>query len=306
MNILVTGASGYVGKQLVPYLESQGHQVSGLDSNDFRMLRIKEASSMNSSYWPIYEICYHQKFDAIIHLAVKTHAGGYCQEHPGDQFLINSEINNTILQYWRKYQSQAKFITFGSSCAYDQNVKKIEENYLKGDCEPGYEVYGQIKRHLLYGLKALNKEYGMNYTYLIPSTFYGPGYDLNDKHFIFELIRKISNDEEVVLWGDGTQRRELIYIEDALKIIEKSLTWDQQICNLSSGNDYNIIHYSNIICGLTNRDDLEIKWDITQFVGSKEKKLVNTYLKDFIFTNIIDGLWETIKYYQKCKNINTL
>lgn len=141
----------------------------------------------------------------------------------------------------------------------------------------------------------------MNYTYLIPSTFYGPGYTLGDKHFIFELIRKISDDKEVVLWGDGTQRRELIYIEDACKIIEKSLTWDQQICNLSSGKDYTIRQYSDVICGLTDRINTEIKWDTTQFVGSKEKKLVNTYLKDFQFTNIMDGLWETIKYYKNAK-----
>ena len=69
----------------------------------------------------------------------------------------------------------------------------------------------------------MNDEYGMQYTYLIPSTLYGPNYELNDRHFIFDLIRKIvdakQNGGEVVLWGDGYLRRELIYIDDAVKII---------------------------------------------------------------------------------------
>ena len=55
--------------------------------------------------------------------------------------------------------------------------------------EKGYEVYGMSKRNLLVGLKALNKEFMMDYNYLIPSVFYGPDYDLEDKHFIFDLIR---------------------------------------------------------------------------------------------------------------------
>ena len=84
-------------------------------------------------------------------------------------------------------------ITFGSSCGYNNNIKKIEPNYLKDEPETGYEVYGMVKRNLLTGLTALRQEFKMDFRYLIPSVFYGPQYNLNDKHFIFDLIRKIVN-----------------------------------------------------------------------------------------------------------------
>jgi GDP-L-fucose synthase len=284
-NILITGASGFVGKHLSKILKKQNYNVVELDSKNFNTI------------WN-----YKDEFKSIIHLAVKTAAGGYCQIHPGEQYLINSDINNAVLKYWKEYQPQAKMITFGSSCGYDKDVIKNENNYLKGEPEPGYEVYGNIKRNLLVGLKALNQEYNMNYSYLIPSVFYGPEYDLHDKHFIFDLIRKIVNarngGEKVILWGDGNQTRELIYIKDAIDIITKVISWDRNIANLSSGKEHSIKEYAQTICEIVGYDYNLIEWDTTAFVGSPNKKLINTYLQDYKFTSLKEGLTETIKYYE--------
>lgn len=283
MRIAVTGASGFVGRHLIPKLKEQGHTVLEYNSNNFDS---------------IFNL---RSIDYIIHLAVKTAAGGYCQAHPGEQYLINSEINTNMLLAWKKTVPSAKMITFGSSCSYDKNVVKEEKNYLNGAVETGYEVYGNIKRHLLIGLQALKKEYNMEYSFLIPSVFYGPGYDLNDKHFIFDLIRKIveakEGGPEVELWGDGKQTRELIFIKDAVDIIIKAMDWDLDIVNLSCGKEYSIHEYAKAICNIVDYDSSSINYDITKFVGAKSKNLINTHLNDFHFTPIEEGLKETIQYY---------
>ena len=199
MKILITGSTGFVGKHLVNRLKKEEVDITEIDSTNF------------DSMWSLEK----NSYEYIIHLAVKTAAGGYCQKHPGEQWIVNSSINVDMLAYWQQYQQRATMITFGSSCGYNNKVKKIEPNYFKDEPETGYEVYGMIKRNLLTGLTALKNEYNMDFRYLIPSVFYGPEYDLNDKHFIFDLIRKIvdakNGGEEVVLWGDGTQTRELIF-----------------------------------------------------------------------------------------------
>ena len=143
----------------------------------------------------------------------------------------------------------------------------------------------------------------MDFRYLIPSVFYGPNYDLNDKHFIFDLIRKIvsakNGGDKVVLWGDGTQTRELIFIDDAVDIILQSMSaFSPKIFNLSSGKSYKLKEYAQIICNIVDYDYNLIEWDTKAFVGSKSKKLVNTHLKGYKFTSLKKGLTKTIKYYE--------
>ena len=250
MKILITGSTGFVGKHLIKRLKKQEekHEIIEINSTNF------------TSMWNLEK----NSIEVIIHLAVKTEAGGYCQDHPGEQWIINNSINSDMLAYWADNQQRAHMITFGSSCGYNKNVSKTPANYLKGEVEEGYEVYGNVKRNLLIGLKALNKEFFMSYSYLIPSVFYGPDYNLNDKHFIFDLIRKIIAAKDlgytVTLWGDGTQERELIYIDDAVDLIIACIDNPDAptFFNLTSGKTHTLKEYAQAICDIVDFDSKKI------------------------------------------------
>jgi GDP-L-fucose synthase len=286
---LITGNTGFLGRFLVEEMK-----------NDYQLFfsNSKENNLLDNDLKALEEV----ELDFIFHCAVKTAAGGYCQQHPGEQFIINQKMNNNILDFWRQHQSRAKFITFGSSCSYNDNVKKIEENYMEGTPETGYEVYGMMKRMLLVGLRAFETEYDMQYSFFIPSTLYGENYDLHDRHFIYDLIRKIclakfKGEEPVVLWGTGDQRRELIYVRDAIKVILTKIDQDERVINLSTGRDYSIKGYARIICELVDYDFNKITFDTTKFVGAKEKKIYNDKIKDEDFTDLKDGLRKTVDFY---------
>ena len=128
MKILVTGSTGFVGKHLIKRLKEEKVEVTEINSLNFDTMWSLEKNS----------------YDYIIHLAVKTAAGGYCQNHPGEQWIVNNSINVDVLAYWQQYQQRATMITFGSSCGYNNDVKKTEENYMLGEPETGYEVYGNV------------------------------------------------------------------------------------------------------------------------------------------------------------------
>ena len=167
-----------------------------------------------------------KRYDFIIHLAAWTKAGNFCLHHSGDQWLINQRINTNILTFWKEFQSQAVFFAMGTSCAYPDGDQLLSEgDYLNGEPSKDLYTYAMTKRMLLEGLRALYRQYGMKYRYLIPSTLYGNDFDPRDNHFVFDLLKKIymgvKHDENVVLWGDGYQVRELIHVSDVVQIIIK-------------------------------------------------------------------------------------
>ena len=286
---LVLGATGFFGRHFIKKAAAE-MEVTALNSKSCDLLTDK-----------LYDFN-QAKYDYIFHFAVKTEAGGYCQRHPGEQFLINERMNATVLNYWKELQPQAKFVTFGSSCSYSDDALRIEDNYLLGSCESGYEVYGMVKRMLLVGLKALAEEFGMKYMFFVPSCLYGPDYDQKDKHFIYDLVRKICDAkykkvEPVVLWGTGFQRRELIFIDDAVDIILKSLNQENEVINLSTGNDCSIREYAELICDIVDYEFDQIKFDTSQYVGAEAKKFEVDKIKDYPFAGPEMGLQSVVKYY---------
>ena len=288
---LILGSTGFFGRHFVEKAKDL-FELTSLNSKSCDLLTNK-----------IYEFD-DVKYDYIFYFSVKTEAGGYCQKHPGEQFLINQRMNTRILNYWKEIQPQAKFITFGSSCSYSDDSVKVEENYLTGSCETGYEVYGMIKRVLLIGLRALASEYDMKYLFFVPSCFYGANYDKDDKHFIYDILKKVCNAKynnapSPVLWGNGHQTRQLIFIDDAVNIVLDSLHLENEVINLSTGKDYSIRDYAKIICDIVDYNFDKIEFDVTKPVGAKEKKMIVNKIKNFNFTAPQGALDSVVDYYKK-------
>lgn len=299
MKILVTGASGFLGTALCRRLDTEGHEVIKLDSKNCDLIR--QDSLFNFSNFT---------YDQIYHLAAWTQAGDFCIHHPGEQWIINQQINTNVLNFWHKCQPQAKLICMGTSCAYAPDMELVEENYLAGTPIDSLFTYAMTKRMLYVGLLALLKQYGLKYLCLVPSTLYGPGYhtDGRQMHFIFDLIRKILRGkhygEPVVLWGDGYQKRELVYIDDFVSIMQTlSKTCENQIINIGAGNEFTIRDFATLICEKVGFDYELIQYDTSRYVGAKSKCLdtgkLHSLLTDYNLTSLQDGLNATIDWLEQ-------
>lgn len=302
MNILVTGASGFLGKFLVQALKEKNHHVTEVNSKNCDLTKAESLDQFDSI-----------SFDKIYHLAAWTQAGDFCLKHPGEQWIINQQINTNMLTFWAKKHPKAKFIAIGTSCSYDPTLSLQEENYLTGKPIDSLFTYAMTKRMLLTGLMALHKQYQMDYLYLIPSTLYGPSYhqDGRQMHFIFDLIRKIllgvKQDFPVVLWGTGEQIRELIHVNDFVRIM---LSLDEKAknthINIGAGKGYPIKHFAHLIADIAGYPKDKITYDISKYVGAKAKVLeaskLQEYLPDCQMIPLNEGLYETIQWFnRKCK-----
>lgn len=298
--VLITGSTGFLGKHLVDHLAHKGVETTLLHSRNCDLTKDNALADAVSD---------PESYDHIFHLAAWTQAGTFCDTHRGIQWVVNQQINTNMLAWWQKQAPQAKMITFGTSVSYASENDLVETKYMDGQPYDKFYAYAMCKRMLLVGLECLQRQYGMNYLYLIPSTLYGPHYHMDGRqpHFIYDLIRKILRGkmygETVTLWGDGEQRRELVYVND---FVETMLELNQQaandIFNIGGGIDFSIKDFARIICDITGYDFEQIQYDTTQYVGARSKILgVEKYQQvldgKVTRTDLREGISSTIDWF---------
>lgn len=298
MHILVTGASGFLGTGLSAALEARGHEVVRLDSKNCDLTRADSLDRYND-----------RRYDQVYHLAAWTQAGDFCLHHAGQQWIVNQQINTNLLAWWHRCQPQAKLIAMGSSCAYAPDRELVEENYLEGRPIESLFAYAMSKRMLYVGLLALRRQFGLGYLCLVPSTLYGPGYhtDGRQMHFIFDLIRKILAGKllgaPVVLWGDGYQRRELVYRDDFVEIaLRLAASAENDLVNVGAGEEFTIREFAQRVCRQVDYPFDRIVFDAGRYVGARSKCLVTRklrrYLPDLRLTPLDEGLERTIRWFR--------
>jgi GDP-L-fucose synthase len=301
MKIIVTGSSGFLGIALCEYLEAHGHNLTKLNSKNCDLRKADSLSAFDSD-----------KYDLLIHLAAWTQAGDFCIKHPGEQWIINQQINTNMLSWWAESQPQAKLVFMGTSCVYAPESELRETDYMLGEPIDSLYTYAMTKRMLYQGARALNKQFGLRYLCAVPSTLYGAGYhtDGRQMHFIFDLIRKIIRGKEygepVVLWGDGHQKRELVMVDDFVKILwELTQKFDNEIFNIGAGEEYSIRTFAEIICNSVGYPASQIEYDTQRYVGAKSKCLnvekIRKALPDSHLQPLRQGLEKTIKWFYEAK-----
>ena len=300
-NILITGASGFLGQHLCDFLRHQSCKVTPLSS--------KQADLTQQDALKYYE---SECYDIIYHLAAWTQAGDFCLQHPGEQWIINQKINTNLLEYWVYKQPQAKLVFMGTSCVYAPDSQLTEDEYMYGEPIESLYTYAMTKRMLYQGARALNQQYGCHYLCAVPSTLYGAGYhtDGRQMHFIFDLIRKIirgkEHNEPVILWGDGYQKRELVHVDDFVKYLWH-LTHDvhDDIVNIGAGHEYTIREFAHHICDIIGYNADTIYYDTSRYVGAKSKilntKKIQTYIDNYQMLPLEEGLQQTIKWFYETK-----
>jgi len=142
--------------------------------------------------------------------------------YPADFIRDNLVIQTNVIE--SSHNAGVKRLLFlGSSCIYPKLCPQpIKEEYLlTGPLEPTNRPYAIAKIAGIEMCWSYNRQYGTRYLAAMPTNLYGPNdnFDLANSHVLPALIRKTaeakaSGAKEVVVWGTGTPRRELLYSDD--------------------------------------------------------------------------------------------
>ncbi|MBU4086789.1 MAG: NAD-dependent epimerase/dehydratase family protein, partial [Nanoarchaeota archaeon] len=214
--VLITGGTSFVGKNLVGRLEQLGAESTAFGSREFNLTQPLQANSLMERE--------AGKYDFIIHMAALQHAADWSIHHTADQLNVNGLIQLNVLEAWKNFQPQAKFIGVGSSCCYPGEISVLREADVDhGPLHNSVYAYGATKRLLGVGIRAYKDQYKLRGIMPMFATLYGPYDDFNiaTAHVVSALVAKFcqakkQENPEVEVWGDGTQTRELIYVEDQI------------------------------------------------------------------------------------------
>ena len=314
-NVLVTGGNGFVGSFVVERLLKEGANVSVVSRTRKKFLshiendvKFVKGDLLNRD--DALKACKDQDF--VFHLASRVAGIGYNIEHSGTMLTENSIMSLNMLDAARESNVE-RYQYVSSTCVYprEASIPTPEGEGMLGDPEPSNLGYGWAKRVGELQAKMHAKEFGMKVSIIRPMNAYGPrdDFDPETSHVIPALIRKIINAKtEVLIWGSGNQTRAFVYVDDVargmLMTLEK-LTMPDPI-NIGTNEEIKIKDLVSTIVNITERDDLQIKYDTTKPEGQlrktadtkKAEKLIQYKPK----YSLEEGLKHTIDWYRSSNN----
>ena len=297
--ILITGATGLIGRNLLNRFQEDGFDVKGINSEtDLRDAAITEKAF--SKFKP----------SLVFHLAAKV-GGIYANSNfkadfYSDNVLINTNVVNACIKTKVNY-----IFAMGTGCAYPKRLENqtlFEKDFLDGIPEFTNDAYAYAKRGLLVHLKALEEAGIIKYTYCLPANIYGP-YDnfhpLNS-HVVPGLIRRFcdsidKNVQEVSIWGDGSARRDFLYIDDCIEaIIKLSESKYPGTVNVSSKKLTSIKELASII-KINSGFEGSVKFDPEKLSGQKQRIMDSSKMNQLGWSPSIDlsmGIKKTISWFR--------
>tara|TARA_B100000795_G_C22781096_1_gene432335 strand:- start:262 stop:1140 length:879 start_codon:yes stop_codon:yes gene_type:complete len=207
MKILITGHKGFVGSHYVKHFENKGHEIIGVD--------IKEGNDCRD-YFKVTD----EQFDLIIHLAAIV-GGRETIENDPLSVATDLSIDSEFFNWCIRTDQNCPIIYFSSSAAYpiQYQTKEVSKRLMESDINlnniksPDY-TYGWAKLSGEY-LAMFAKQYGKKVHVFRPFSGYGETQDL-DYPFPSFIKRIKEKHESFEIWGDGTQVRDFMHMEDII------------------------------------------------------------------------------------------
>ena len=304
IKIFLAGHKGLVGSAILRKLREKKYKnIILADKKKLNLLDQKK----------VFNFLKRKKPKIVIIAAAKV-GGIYHNSTRGADFIYeNLQIQNNLIH--GSYKNNIKRLIFlGSSCIYPKNSKQpIKEEYLlSGKLEETNLPYATAKIAGIKMCEAYNKQYKTNYICLMPTNTFGPNdnYDLMNCHFLPALIKKshqlkFNNKNEIILWGNGKAKREVIYVDDiadaCIHFMKKKIK--ETVINIGTGKDYTIKQYAQKILKqiLPNKKVL-IKYDLNKPNGTPRKVLDVSLAKKYGWeskTKLNDAILKTYSHFLK-------
>lgn len=215
--VLVTGGGGFIARHLTSQLLAMGAEVVLVGSHS-----PLPSTAARGDWPPLHQLSVGDEafgrfleragpFDYIFHLAARTHATGSVSE-PFHDFTANLVASMHLLEQLRQLRQRPRLVLASSAAVYGSaRMLPIEETDQTVPLSP----YGVSKLAMERYAAVYARLYGLSAASLRPFSVYGP---FQRKQVVYALLEQLrTSPHELVLLGDGTQVRDLVYVADVAR-----------------------------------------------------------------------------------------
>jgi UDP-glucose 4-epimerase len=264
MKILVTGGAGFLGKYIVKSLLSEEHEITVFDNfsnssnQDLKILEKLNVKTIKGDITKIKDIDVATiNQNIVIHLAAKISVSESVK-NPNETFDVNVKGTKNVLLSCKK--NHVKKVIVSSSAAVYGEIKsskiKLTENSETNPISP----YGKSKLEMEKIVKEICLKHKINYVILRIFNIFGLGQSDEYAGVISKFLKNIKNDEQLKIFGDGTQTRDFVSVDDVITAIKNSTSYNKSgIFNIASGNIITIKKLAETMISLSEKN-LKIKY----------------------------------------------
>ena len=313
-NILICGSSGFMGTNIADsFLKSSEYKVYGVSKN-----RIPSNHEEYEKYFKCdlttqegvdHVFNGEVKFDVVIQAAANTSGSKDIVSRPYLHVTDNAVMNSLILRACYDH-SVNHFLFLSCGVMYNPDKSPVsEEDFTTGDEIPGaYFGVGWTKVYVEKMCEFYSSLGRTKHTAIRHSNTYGPydKYDLEKSHMFGATITKVMNakdGDEVVVWGDGSTERDLLYVDDVVDFIDlaiKNQKTQYELINVGYGSSFSVSEIVSKIVNFSGKN-LKISHDMTKpSINTKLSLCSNKAKRIFGWSpkiNLDEGIKRTIAWY---------
>jgi len=296
VRILVTGGGGFIGSALVLYLVKKGEKVTVFDnfSNSEKKIDSSEGIKVIEGDITDYNSLEKaiQNHDVVIHLAAKIDVNESILK-PDETFAVNVDGTENVIKACLKNKIK-NIVAISSAAVYGESKKlPVSETSPLQPMSP----YGQSKMQMEKILEEYAIKYRLNIINLRLFNVYGKNQSAAYAGVITKFIDNIKNNKPLVIFGDGSNTRDFISIEDVVYSIHKSIEHLENkrgnAYNIASGESISINDLAKLLLSISGKKiDIQFK-QAKQGDIKKSETLVELAFRELNFEtkiNLEEGL----------------
>jgi UDP-glucuronate decarboxylase len=305
MKILVTGGTGFIGNHLCRRLLNEGNYVICLDNNFTGTIdNIKDLLANPNFKFIEFDIIkpFYYDVDQIYHLACPASPIAY-QKDPIK--TIKTCVDGTLNAISVANTCKARILFSSTSEVYgDPKISPQIEEYW-GNVNPiGIRsCYDEGKRIAETILMEYHRKFGLEVRIARIFNTYGPKMNKNDGRVVSNFINQCIKNQDITIYGDGSQTRSFCYVDDTIDGLIKLMNNNETCGPVNIGNPHEITikNLTEILLQMTNTTSKIVYNELPSDDPTKRKPDITKAIKFLNWVPKVDlneGLKKTIEYFK--------